>query len=406
MSRRVFGWVAAGLLTAGGAALLSPARAQGAARELYDFEQDAQGFNAILIKDSSLTPEAGALTVVTAKEQVKSGSGTLAWTYKAEPGQARVLLAEAKVPGQAKRLELHVKSTAATALMFNIREQDGSAYNLGFYVPAHEWTRVSANLDEFTLGENETDENRKLDLDQVASIGVMDVAQMLVNVPGIGEAPGLRSQRTLWLDDLRFAGEPAPVGFGAVKEGAKSSFVVDNFENDAVRWMPIRVVLSQPPTAELFPANTSVKALKEAAGPGAGKSPTEAGGRGLRFTYSRAAMELFALHRNLDQADVSKADRFRASLRMSQKSLVIISLKERDGSEYSHIIMPDQSEGWQSLDLVLSDFTLGNDSRDENNVLDAGQIKEISIVDASPFAGTLGNGETAMELDAVSFGLR
>jgi hypothetical protein len=52
-------------------------------------------------------------------------------------------------------------------------------------------------------------------------------------------------------------------------------------------------------------------------------------------------------------------------------------------------------------------MTLGQDSKDENNRLDPDQIKEISILDASGFAGgALPSGDTTMELDAVHFTLK
>lgn len=408
MSKRIFPWLAMGtLIAAATPVFLSPARAQAVPRELFDFEADLQGFTAIQVKDGNFNPDPnGGLSVVTAKDQVKSGSGTLSWSHKAEPGTFRALVVEAKLPANAARLEFWVKSSAQTVLTFTAREADGSSYHLACHVPAHEWTRVSANLDELTLGDNETDENGKLDLDQVNSIGIFDLTTMLVQSPELGSRPELRTPRTLWLDDLRFSPERAPQAFGVAREGDKSSFVVDNFEGDAVRWLPVRLVIAQPPSIEIFPGNTSLKLQKEAAGPGMARTPTEAGGRGLRFTYPRAAMEVFALIRSLERADLSKAERLRMSLRMSQKSLVIVGVKEKDGSEYNHTIAPDQSEGWQSLDLALSDFSLGGESKDENNALDPGQIKEISIVDASAFAGTLGNGETSIEIDAVSFALK
>src|SRR5688572_30785429 len=176
MVRRYSPWATAVLLGALAApALLLPAGAQGAAREYYDFDQDLQGFTAILVKDGAfnLDPN-GGLSVVTAKEQVKSGVGTLAWSYKPEPNAFRALVAEAKLPAGAARVELWVRCTAQTALIFSAREMDGSSYQLVFHVPSHEWTRVSANLDEMVLDENGTDENDRLDPDQVNSIGVLD----------------------------------------------------------------------------------------------------------------------------------------------------------------------------------------------------------------------------------------
>jgi len=390
------------VLTAG---LSSRANAQATARELFDFEQDVQGFAAIHVKDGALQPDAAG-SVTLSRETVKNGTGSLHWTYKSEAGQMRALAGEVKLPPAAQSLSFWLRTQNQTSFMLHLREADGSTYQLTFHAPAYDWTRVNLNLSELTLAENEQDENGKLDVDQVAYFGLLDFSSLVASFVG-NTQPHLVGDRRLWLDDLRFAAEAVPQSRGLVKVGTTSAFVVDNFEADAIRWLPARVVFADQPTFEIFPADTSLRILTEAAGPGAGKLPTEVGGRGLRFAYKRAEKEAFAMVAALDGADLSRAERLRLNLRMSQKSLVLVSVKEKDGSEYRHTIMPDQSEGWQALDLALTDLTLTDDSKDENNMLDPGQIKEISLLDASAFLGpALGQGDTTLDLDAISFALK
>jgi hypothetical protein len=173
-----------------------------------------------------------------------------------------------------------------------------------------------------------------------------------------------------------------------------------------VRWVPIKVVVTNtPPTFELCPDNVSLQTLTEAAGPGGAKGPTEPGGRGLRFNYRRSAGEIVALHTSLEKRDLSRADRLRMSLSLSQKSLVLIQVKETDGSEYNTTIQPDNSVGWQNLDVALSEFALNDGGQDENNALDPSQIKELTILDASSFA-QLPAGDITMDIDAVRFSLK
>ena len=50
-----------------------------------------------------------------------------------------------------------------TALVLSAREEQGANYQLMFYVPALEWTQLSANLDEFQPDDESKDPNRKLD---------------------------------------------------------------------------------------------------------------------------------------------------------------------------------------------------------------------------------------------------
>lgn len=405
MFRRMLPWVAAaGAL----AALASTSVRADGPRSAYDFESDLQGFNPIRVKDNNFEIDpAGGLSVTNDKTQVKTGAGSLVWSFKPTGGEFHAITADAKLPADTQKVDFWIKCSTQTAYILTLREEKGASYQLPFHVPMHEWTHVSANLTEFTLGDNDKDDDGKLDADQVNNISFFDMANMLVQAPQFSSQPEVAAPRQVWLDDLHFAAGTQPVAFGQVKAGADDAFVVDNFETDIVRWTPARMTLAQPPVLEIFPSDTNLKTLKEAAAPGMARSPIEPGGRGLRYSYKRAGNQLFALFRDLGRVNLAKADRLRLSLRVSQKSLLVVSVKERDGSEYQHPIMPEQSEGWQSLDLALSEMTLGQDSKDENNRLDPDQIKEISILDASGFAGgALPSGDTTMELDAVHFTLK
>jgi hypothetical protein len=328
------------------------------------------------------------------------------YTYKVEPGPIRSLMAPAKIPDSAKKLDFWIRGTAQTVVGLAVGEADGSSYRLSIHVPPHEWTHVSANLSEIPLDENGTDENGKLDPDQVNHIGLLDLGTFLVNAPG-GALAVQQGQRQLWLDGLRFSPETSVQAAGVVKAGTTSSLLIDNFEADGTRWMPARITFGPQLAFEIFPAETSLKIMTEAAAPGDAKTPTDPGGKGLRYSYKRGAMEVFALTRNIQSPEMAKATRLRISVRASQKSLLVIMVKEKDDSEYNHTIMPDQSEGWQSLDVALSELALGNDSKDENNQLDPGQIKDITILDGSALLGpALNQGDTTLELDAISFALK
>jgi len=390
-----------------GLAGVQQAVAQATPPAKYDFDTDPSGFSAVTLKDGAPAADADS-SVTIVKEGAKSGAGALLYSYKVEPKALRTLAGATKIPAGTQSVGLWVRGDTRTQMLFTLREEDGSTYMLPFYLPAHEWVRVAANLDEFTLGENDTDENGKLDADQVTSIGAFDLAMMLVNASDdfAKALPNVQGARKLWLDDLEFSTERVPQAAGLVKTDAGSAMVVDNFDAGLVRWAPIKAVLGNAtPMFDIFPENTSLQTLAEAAGPGGSKSPTEPGGKGLRFTYRRGMNEIFALNTSVEKRDLSHADRLRLSLSMSQKSLILIQLKEKDGSEYQTTIQPDNSVGWQNVDVALSDFTLSENSQDENNALDPGQIKEITVVDASSFAGQA-MGDVTMDLDAVRFTLK
>ena len=407
ISTRMLSTLVAGMLLATVGSATTDCRAQAAPRASFDFEEGEPGFTAISFNGSQVATDAGAsVTLTREKDQVKSGAGSLSYSYKIEPKVFRGLTAVTRLPAGTQSARFWVKSTTQTVLMLALREADGSSYRHTFHVPAHEWVQVTGNLDEFTLADG-TDENRKLDLDQVNAAIFTDFAGLLVSLnEEVAKAfPQLVGPRQLWLDDLQFTAERVPQATGIVQAGGSSAYLVDNFETGVVHWLPVRAVFVNTPSFELFPQNTTLKVLPEAAAPGAGKMPLEPGGKGLRFTYQRAEKEAFALARSLENVDLARADRLRLSLNVSRKSMLVVQVKEKDDSEYQSLIMPDDSTGWRSLDLALTDFRLSDNSKDENGMLDPGQIKDLTILDASALLALPG-GETTLELDAVSFTLK
>jgi len=390
------------------AVLVTAARAQAPERAAYDFEDGPQGFAAITLRNGAVEADAGSSASVTReKELVHGGAAALAYAYKLEPGAMRVLAAQAGIPKATKSVRFWARSAQATTLVWTLREGGGPDYSLSFYVPANEWVPVAANLDELTPGDSVPDRARKLDTGAVGSITLMDFATVLVNAsPEIAKLlPDFKGERKVWLDDVQFSPERLPQAGGLVTVPSRA-FLVDNFETGLVRWVPVRVPVENGVfRIEVFPPDTQLQVRPDAAPPGNPKTVLDAGGKGLRFSYNRGAQDAFLLVRSLDKEDLSAAQRLRLSINMSRKSLIIVQVKEKDDSEYQRILMPDETQGWQNLDLALSDLTLSDNSKDENNKLDTDQIKEISIADASIFA-QLEGGATMMELDGISFTLR
>jgi hypothetical protein len=69
------------------------------------------------------------------------------------------------------------------------------------------------------------------------------------------------------------------------------------------------------------------------------------------------------------------------------EATVIISMKERDGSEYTQFIELTAGDELQPYEFDLASFTLSDDSQDENGQLDLTQVKELSIADVSVLSG-------------------
>lgn len=374
-----------------------------AARSIYDFEDGTQGFMPLVFKEGSVGMDPDA-TVEVVKELAKSGQGALSYRYKPQASSFRALVADTKLPAGSQSVSFWLRSNTRTLLLFSAREEDGSSYELPVYVPANEWVPVSANLSEFRPGSDSKDENHQLDADQVRQIGVVDMANLLVNAPAGSFTTDFSAPRQLFLDDVKFSTERVAQASGDVTAAGQKARLLDNFETGLVSWLPVRVTIANgAPAFDPFPEGASLKVLPEAAAPGAGKGPLEPGGKGLRISYKRGAQEVYAFVRSLETQPLpANADHLRLSLNVSQKSLIIVQVKEKDDSEYQYVITPENSTGWQNLDLPLSSLNLGDNSKDENQKLDPDQIKEVTILDASAFAG-VGAAEVTIDLDAVYF---
>ena len=77
---------------------------------------------------------------------------------------------------------------------------------------------------------------------------------------------------------------------------------------------------------------------------------------------------------------------------------VLVGLKERDGSEYEVVVQLDREGQWTLHKLRPSEFSLGDDSEDENDTLDLDQVREISLVDVTGLLQQAA-GENAIWLD-------
>lgn len=76
-----------------------------------------------------------------------------------------------------------------------------------------------------------------------------------------------------------------------------------------------------------------------------------------------------------------------------------VGASEKDDSSYGKLTHLDPKQGWQQLTFDFDTFTLGDDSEDENDVLDIDQIRSISVCDLAAFMG--GSGANVLLIDEV-----
>ncbi len=341
--------------------------------------------------------DTAALEVVTDKTKAKVGEGSLRYNFTIQPKVIPAAIAFTTIPSDVRSVRFWVKSGTATFIVFGMDEKDGSRYQVGFYVPADAWQEVRVNLDEFHLADDSKDENGRLDPAQVQTIGVVDISAILVNL-----VPELKGTRTLWLDEVTFSTRAEPRTFGEFQQDGKTVLVVDSFETDLVRWTAATIFFNP------FAISLTPDGVFGTTGDDCAKTVEPTGSqsaRSLKVTYQRPQMGVFLLVRGLGRTDLSRADRLVLHLKSAKQGMFIVQLKERDDSEYvTQVPIDSDGAGWQRVEVALRDFVLGENSSDENNKLDADQIKELKVLDVTGLLQA--GGENTLWLDSVAFVLR
>jgi hypothetical protein len=361
--------------------------------KIDDFEGELSGWVAMKADENGLAEDGEATLAITHEPAlVKAGKGSLSYGFTVEPKVARILVLKSPpdLTGM-KSLHLWVRCDKATAIVISLSESGGGTYQTSATVAAGAWQEVSVNLDEFVLDDPSKDPNGKLDLDQVTSIQILDVGTYLVNF-----LPGIKGPRKIWLDDFTFSPVAAPVTSGRTQvTKVVPVFLVDNFETSVVRWFPLSVEFGETPKFNLFDAAVTID---REAPPGGGK-------QSLRFAYPRREKKAHGLMRNVEKIDLSLATGLDLWLKTSHDGTFIVSLEEKGGARYQKMMELKSAEGWKSVSLPLTEFTLAEDSKDDNGKLDADQLKQISIADISSLAGGAETDENRLWIDTVQFTL-
>jgi hypothetical protein len=355
-------------------------------RTIDDFEGELSGWMALKLDAGTVDPDPDS-KIATSSEGAKSGKASLTFGYAVNPGIVRVLVRQGPFDlAGMKSLRFWTKSSASTALVVSLTESSGASYQAPFSVNAGVWQEVVLNLEEFIPDEPGKDGNGKLDVDDIGSISFFDFGGFLALL-----VPDLAGSRTMSIDDLRFAAEPVARTTGA----AGGHYLLDSFESPLIRWAPLSVEFGDALKINLFDAATAIDA----------QAPEKGGKASLRFTYPRKAAKAHGLLRSTEKLEIGKARALELWLKTSADGTYIVNLEEKDGSRYDKTVELKAADGWTKLDVPFSDFVLANDSQDENGKLDAADIKQVLVADATSLLGGSTSDEVRLWLDEVRFQL-
>ncbi len=145
-----------------------------------------------------LTLTGAGIEVAYDRERVADGELSLRVSYSLPPDKVFGLLtdpADAPLAGT-RRLQMSVASKEAITLLLELKETDESKYHArATLAGTGQFEEVNVPLTDFALADDSTDENGRLDLDQLKEFLIADLSGALGTPTGAN---------TLWLDNLRF----------------------------------------------------------------------------------------------------------------------------------------------------------------------------------------------------------
>jgi hypothetical protein len=272
---------------------------------------------------------------------------------------------------RARSLRFRVKTDYTVPLVFALQEKDGGRWMALFTVPQGKWQDVQLSTSDFVLSQDKddpADTNHKLDLDRIEYMGILDLNQFLVQVdnPIVAQIFDIRKgQHSLYLTDFVVTPDQLPGNAASSATG-----VLDTFARPQVGWLGIGgAQLSQ----------TSGKPLSSPA---------------LQVIYRQAPGKFSGFGRSIGWKALEGRSHLAFRVASAKPATLIVQVEEISGGKYNTTLtLPGESTP-KDISLAFADFDKAQDSADDNDRLDLGQVKQIAIVDISGFTSSADDDNT------------
>lgn len=343
--------------------LLCCAWAQGEGLPRFGFETGTEGWISL---DQQAT-----LKVSRDPGRVLAGEASLHFSFAPrlkDPAQPEDRPGALGVPlsavGGAQVVRLAVYSQSVGPLVVILREQNEAVYTYMCYLQADRWHQLELPLADFLPGEDSRDDNGRLDTDQIAGLGLLDVTAGLMDLAAKGGFPFYVtsvSRRDLWVDEVEFLARP-PRTMQPAQPAAEGQRVVvlDDFEGDPACF------------GILGGRDLRMEAVEEPA----------VAGQALRLDYRLPEKTALALIRFLPAGVLAGARQLSLAVRSSTDINLIVAVEEADKSRYSTWVEIKAGE-WQRVTVALADFVLEENSHDEDERLQSESIRSLHLADAT-----------------------
>jgi hypothetical protein len=343
--------------------LLSAGWAQGEGLPRFGFETGTEGW---LLLDQQAT-----LKISRDPGRVFAGEASLHFSFAPrlkDPAQPEDHPGALGVPlsavGGAQVVRLALYSQSAGPLVVILREQNEAVYTYMCYLQADRWHQLELPLADFIPGEDSRDDNGRLDADQIAGLGLLDVTAGLMDLAAQGGFPfyvTAVSRRELWVDEVEFLARP-PRTMQPAQPAAEGQRVVvlDDFEGEPARF------------GILGGRDLRLEAVDEPA----------LAGQALRLDYRLPAQTALTLIRFLPAGLLAGAQHLSLGVRSSTDISLIVAVEEEDKSRYSTVVDIKAGE-WQRVTVALADFVLEENSRDDEAGLQLESIRSLHLADAT-----------------------
>ena len=172
----------------------------------------------------------GKMSITHEPAHIKEGKGALQLDYSIKKGDLSALALRLPLATIARMQSLHfwVQADHATSLLLVVSERGGARYQVPIAVTPHLWQEVAVAPSDLMLNQDAgspPDPDSKLDLDQIDSIGLVDIDSFLVQTAGDTSPFDISAgQHTLYVSHFVVSEAPLPTPPGAVGEVQLTSF--------------------------------------------------------------------------------------------------------------------------------------------------------------------------------------